>query len=432
MRLPDEMIEAQKARDLASLIFGHYEASADRTPRPHMGASRLGHKCARAVWYGWRWCTPALTTPPIEGRILRLFETGEREEARVVENLRAVGVRLVTTADGFTAATGRTCRARTGAGPVGQISFSDVHGHVGGSLDGYVLGGVPEAPASEHVLEIKTANDSSWSKIAREGVEAAKPEHAVQMQLYMRWSKAQRALYVCVNKNNDKLHIERIRYSATAAKAALSLAEQLIVAESPPPRITNDPGGWTCRYCDHKPVCDGVAAPLRSCRTCTHATPVLDSHDDGGMWRCDRDGVHAPIPLARQRVGCGWHLFHPEIIAPEGGALAYRTSVGSGDDLVAHVYADRAGREVRNVVSPTRPIVVEGGVARLERALVRQDLRRAVDGGLSAEAMALALPHMADGSEAAYTALTRTLSGRPDCAPEEAFDALTRALEAER
>ena len=68
-------------------IFDAYEADADTGFRPHLGASQIGKSCERALWYDFRWATPA----HFPGRILRLFETGQLEEARLVKNLRRIG-----------------------------------------------------------------------------------------------------------------------------------------------------------------------------------------------------------------------------------------------------------------------------------------------------------------------------------------------------
>ena len=44
--------------------------------------------CDRAIWYAFRWAHPPTA---YDGRMLRLFRTGDREEARLIEELRAIG-----------------------------------------------------------------------------------------------------------------------------------------------------------------------------------------------------------------------------------------------------------------------------------------------------------------------------------------------------
>ena len=74
-----------------SAIYASYEARQGDGFRDHLGASLIGKSCARALWYDFRWATPARHT----GRILRLFETGQLEEARLVRDLRATGATVL-------------------------------------------------------------------------------------------------------------------------------------------------------------------------------------------------------------------------------------------------------------------------------------------------------------------------------------------------
>jgi hypothetical protein len=70
--------------------------------------------------------------------------------------------------------------------------------------------GLPQAPKTPHILEIKTASDKYFREMEKSGVKKAKPEHWAQMQMYMKWSIDQfkedgctRAIYIVVNKDND-------------------------------------------------------------------------------------------------------------------------------------------------------------------------------------------------------------------------------------
>src|SRR5690242_12898556 len=74
-----------------SAIYAAYEAEAGDGFREHLVASIIGKDCERALWYDFRWATRASHT----GRILRLFETGQLEEARLVRNLRRTGATVL-------------------------------------------------------------------------------------------------------------------------------------------------------------------------------------------------------------------------------------------------------------------------------------------------------------------------------------------------
>ena len=67
-------------------------AAKKQTHRPHLGASLIGHECDRYLWLTFRWAKLA----EFEGRLLRLFDRGNREEPRIHEELRGIGVELHT------------------------------------------------------------------------------------------------------------------------------------------------------------------------------------------------------------------------------------------------------------------------------------------------------------------------------------------------
>ena len=62
-------------------------------PRPHMGASLLGHPCDRWLWLTFRWAV----VEKFNGRMLRLFRRGQREEELIVSDLRAAGMEVHST-----------------------------------------------------------------------------------------------------------------------------------------------------------------------------------------------------------------------------------------------------------------------------------------------------------------------------------------------
>lgn len=252
------------------------------------------------------------------GRVRRLFATGHKQEERMVADLRRIGCE-VTDRDG------------TGA----QWSVRMLSGHFGGSMDAIVRG-LPEAPRAWHLAEFKTHNDKSFTDLAKDGVRASKPEHYAQMQVYMGKADLQRALYMAVNKNNDDLYIERVDFNATEFERLLKKAEGILRATEPPPRI-GKADYFVCKFCDFSDVCHGSAIPEVHCRTCAHATPVLDGIERAdGNWSCARDPELRPIPFDVQKVGCGGHRFIPILLERHGTAVSgdadtvhYRSSDGS-------------------------------------------------------------------------------------------------------
>lgn len=288
-----------------SAIYADYESRQGDGFRDHLGASLIGKPCARALWYDFRWATPARHT----GRILRLFETGQLEEARLVRDLRATGASVLE----VDPETGR------------QFRVEAQGGHFCGSLDG-VAHGLLEAPKTWHVLELKTHSAKSFAELTAKVVAQAKPQHVAQMQVYMHLTGITRALYVAVCKDTDALHLERLKADRAMAERLLEKAGRIIFAQHPPARISEDPSWFECRFCDHHAVCQEGGGAAVTCRSCLHATPV-----DGG-WHCARhDRMLAP---AEQRAACLRHLFIPdlipgEVIDAEDDAVTYRMADGS-------------------------------------------------------------------------------------------------------
>lgn len=281
----------QPSNTTAAAVAAWRERTTDQSHRPHLGASLIGHPCDRHLWFTFRWAK----AQRFEGRLLRLFDHGKREEARVIEELRGIG-----------------CEVHADDGG-GQYRVSAVAGFFGGSMDGAVRG-LPEAPKAWHVLEIKTHGAKSFKDLQAKGVKAAKPMHWTQMQTYMHLTGMTRALYYAVNKDTDDLHIERVEHDEAEGERILARAERIIRAESPPMGISTDPAYFECKWCHHYDLCHGQAVAEVNCRTCAHSTPDMGR----GKWTCR--GL-VTLPEAHQRAGCGDHLFIPTLLAKLGEAV---------------------------------------------------------------------------------------------------------------
>jgi CRISPR/Cas system-associated exonuclease Cas4 (RecB family) len=253
--------------------------------------------------------------------MLSLFERGKDEEPRVIAKLRMAGCTV------------HDRDPETGA----QFGYSELGGHFAGSLDGVVLG-LLEAPKTWHLLEIKTHNDKSYSKLEAAGMQRSKPVHFAQTQMYMGWAGLERAAYVAVNKNDDNLHIERVAFDKAEFERLRASARRIITASIPPMRFT-DPD--TCKWCDYADVCNGTVRAKVDCRTCQYASPIIDG--EGALWACSQGEYGA----------CdGGHVFIPELVVT--GALIKR---GEG----FNVYRARDGSIFANAAKTAFP-GVDGAV----------------------------------------------------------------------
>jgi len=300
---------------VADAIFAHYKAKYSTEPqRPYLGASAIGKPCLRQHWYSFRWSKPA----EFSGRLYRVFQSGHLQEPRIYDDLAAIGCTVYD----LDPATGK------------QWSFTEpVSGHhFKGNADGIVTG-LPQAPKSPHVLEIKTASAKMFAEMQKSGVKKAKPEHYAQMQMYMKWSidlygenGCTRAIYIVVNKDTDDIYTERLEYDKAEAQAIIDKALAVITATEPPVGISQDPSWYECKFCDYHSICHGTDVPTPTCRSCAHVTPEMDGN---ARWSC---AVHQnDIPVATQRTGCDTHRYIPILLSKfaqpvdmDGDAVVYQ------------------------------------------------------------------------------------------------------------
>lgn len=273
----------EAAHSIAALIDQHH-ASKTEQPRQHLGASILGHPCDRWLWLSFRWAA----REEFPGRILRVFRRGHHEEGWIVSDLRAIGIDIRDTQ--------------------GAQSRVDFGAHVGGSLDGIIHSGVPEAPKKKHVAEFKTHSKKSFDEVEAQGVEKAKPMHWAQMQAYMHGTGIDRALYVAVCKDDDRIYTERVKYNKEAAEGLIARGHRITLSDRQPEPLSTNPSWYQCKFCAAHEMCHG-GKPTKhvNCRTCAHSTPRADS-----TWHCAK--WDAEIPFEAQLEGCESHVLHPDMV----------------------------------------------------------------------------------------------------------------------
>lgn len=298
----------------AAAVLRQIEEAQDSGHRPHLGASLIGHSCERHLWLTFRWALAHRW----DGRMLRLFRIGQRAELRFVEELRAAGIE-VHDVD----ASGRQWR----------VSSEKCGHHFGGSMDGAARG-LPEAPKAWHVVEFKTHNDKSFRELLAKGVQAAKPQHWAQMQVYMGLTGMDRALYYAENKNDAALYTERVHFDKASFDALEERALRVITAPEPPARI-GSADWYECKFCHHAAICHGTTAPEANCRTCAHSTPQLNG---SARWICEHHCCD--INEDTQRAGCADHRVIPILLDRIG------TVVDGSPEAVTYRMED--GREFTN------------------------------------------------------------------------------------
>jgi len=298
-------LERYMIPETVRLIFEKYEVKRKNEHRPHLGGSQIGNKCSRALWYQFRHAW----TPSFSGRMLRLFETGDREEDRVVSNLRDIGVEIWEVDPD----TGK------------QIRFEACGGHFALSLDGVGLGFAESS--KPHALEFKTMNTKSFKDIDKKGLQISKPVYWAQVQVGMYLAELDDSYFFAVCKETDAIYAERVKLDKVEAKSLISKASDIIFSETPPSKLHEDASNWECKFCSYWAVCHGCKIPEVSCRTCCHVTP-----EKNGTWSCAK---------GKPAVTCDEHLYIPQILPTD---LVVHDA---GDDFVEYEDKD-TGEIIKN------------------------------------------------------------------------------------
>jgi len=277
-----------KPAGIAEQIFAHY--AAKREPRRgYLGASNLGEECWRKLWLEFRWVMPPERH---EGRMVRLFATGDIEEERLIADLEAIGHTV-------------TDRQKESVLFGGHFAC-----HIDGILDG------------ERILELKTHSERHFMELKKKRVHKAEPKHYTQAQMAMGGEGLTETLYLAKGKNDDDLHDEVIPFDSIHYEDSYHKAENIIFAEKPPARIAETGDHPPCSWCHLRTKCfESRLKPVKpetNCRTCLHSTP---EHD--GTWSCAKHGTKRS--REEQEAACGEHLWIPDLL-PFGKPVAVSPS----------------------------------------------------------------------------------------------------------
>ena len=274
--------------------------------RSHLGASQIGDSCERKLFYGFRWAK----RPDFPANVLRLFETGQLAEHRISKELRSIG------------ATVMEVDPQTGK----QWRYVELQGHFGGSMDGAIC-----IDDQWYVGEYKTHNEKSFKELIKKGVKSSKFQHFAQMQIYMRLSGMTKALYFAVNKNNDEIYLEEVSYDEGFSETLINKARRVIFALQAPPKLSETPDYFECRWCDFTGICHGEEIPVVNCRTCNKFS--INKSDSYCSLR------EEPLALEDERQGCSFHHFRPDFLPfnlsdssmrePTGNCVTYLAKDGT-------------------------------------------------------------------------------------------------------
>lgn len=303
----------------AQKIYKIYEERSRGGAREYLGMSQIGRPCERELWLTFRWVADV----EFSGRMLRLFDTGHREEERVIFELREAGCSVLS----IDPATKK------------QVSVQRHGGHFRGHVDGQVLG-LAENPKVKHLMDVKTVKLKKFADLLEHKMKKAFPEYWAQAQCYMGELGLKHGVYIFVCKDDDRIHFEFFEFEPETHEFYMKRAEKIIFNDRLPPPISKNPTWYQCKMCSFHDFCHGSKiAKNANCRTCAHSTAERD-----GTWSCAKH--EATIPdAAAQRAGCESHVIHIDLVpwnytVDERFGVVWHTPEGdiANGEPDAHVY----------------------------------------------------------------------------------------------
>jgi hypothetical protein len=213
-------------------------ATAAELPRGYLGASIVGHECARRTQFDW-WIRPVLAA-----RTREIFQRGHWFEERARQHLIAAGFKFA---------------------PSEACAFSAVAGAFRGHCDGIIIHG-PNLLVADVIYpliwEHKCLKATSHREIERDGLEKKHSNYLAQVALYQAYLNITNpALFTVTNADTCELLHFFVPFNAERAQEWSDRAVNIIEATRAGellPRGYDDPEGWRCKICPHRQRCWGI------------------------------------------------------------------------------------------------------------------------------------------------------------------------------
>jgi hypothetical protein len=267
-------------------------------PRDYLGMSSSGISCLRQRFYQFHW----VETKKHSARTERIFSLGHLFEQVAIKELKSIGCEVFLRRD-------EKKIEMFGTPDEQQEEFVDETGHAKGHPDGRISN-VFEFPEEELLLELKTMAQSYFLDVKKRGVKKAHPYYYGQAQRYMGMANLKTCMFLAINKNDCKYHIEFIIYNKNEDRDYIRNERAVLFSDSPPEKFyTRDHYKCSAEWCDFEDVCWHDRQPEKNCRTCE-----FSDLENGGIWRCCYNKKeNVKISVEKQRVGCekykkGWEL----------------------------------------------------------------------------------------------------------------------------
>jgi hypothetical protein len=261
--------------------------------RNYLGMSEIGEDCWRMLWYRFR----NVLEEHLTINSILAIEDGYNQEEITAKRLRLVkGIEL------------DTVDPNTGE----QFEYKFFGGHFCGHSDG-IIKGILEAPRTTHIWENKAVNDKKFKTLLalildvgeKQALEKWDETYYAQAQIYMESSKLTRHYLTVSNSGGRKYTSVRTELKPKVAISLKAKAENIITADRPPNRLSENRSFYKCGWCAMKEICFDSKVPAVNCRTCAFSEPDITDKNMSGAWTCLRKDKK----FIGQGQVCGEHLF---------------------------------------------------------------------------------------------------------------------------
>lgn len=224
-----------------SARIDNYCEAREEEPRTYLGASQIGDECLRRVQYQ----VTAAPAKPLEGRTRRIFARGHLYEDRAYNWLTAAGFVI------------------SRANALGdQHGFSVLGGEFRGHVDGIVMEVPPEFEdeiETRCLWECKALGAKGFAAVKKNGLAKAYPGYADQAVIYQTYMELEHpVLFTVVCPDTEEMHHELVPYDAKRAQEVSDRAAHVVAhirSGDLLPRVSGDPGGFPCAWCQFQPHC---------------------------------------------------------------------------------------------------------------------------------------------------------------------------------
>ncbi len=208
--------------NLSKLIYKTLEQQTDE-PRPYIGASSIGNPCERAIWYGLH----RTDAKVVDAKLRMTFQIGKRLEQMLLDLIPFLSL------------------------PINKSFHEKTYPLFQGTVDAIIY----KNNEYDFILEIKTANNSSFDTFKKKGLRLWNSQYYDQVQSYMGMSGVHKCYLLALNKNTSELHDEFVLFDEDRYMSLVTKAKRIGEAVTEPPRISGSASFYLCKMCFYKGVC---------------------------------------------------------------------------------------------------------------------------------------------------------------------------------